>query len=301
MTVSAVFSDGVSLGPAQCAVIVDYIIDGGAQEEPINSTLLRWSRERGIEALRAGYPLTRIVLSPEPDAQVVVSGRLGFVGLIHGNSIIEERIEGPKLHGFIRDLRVIDTHIYAVGMGRQVYRRSKPGQWEPFDTGLAHFTDNYLDVIGFNAIDGLSSHDIYVAGFDGEIWHFSGDTWRQAATPTNVILERVRAIKPELVFAAGQKGVLLRGHGDAWEIVEHQETDKDFWGIEYFRDNLYLATSEAIFRLLDNDKLERVNLGLTGERTYSQLHSAEGALWSFGPKHLSWTEDGSIWHDVVMG
>jgi len=239
------------------------------------------------------------VLAKEHESQIFVAGRLGFIGIIDKNRVIEETIEGPQSQGFIRDLRVIGHHLYATGMGRQVYRRLGPAEWGSFDHGLVNISTDYLDITGFNAIDGASEEDIYAVGFDGEIWRCVSGEWRQVASPTNLILERVRTLKPDLVYAAGQGGILLRGHDEVWEVIHQTETDEDFWGLEWFRDRLYLSTDSGLFRLNDRDELESVDLGLGGPRTYSQLHANNGALWSFGPKHLSWTEDGGTWNDVV--
>ncbi len=300
MSLPLVFSDGVSLGPGHCLVIVDPVMDGLSEEVTANSVVLEWSQERGMTAIKFDYPLSRIAFLPEPESQAIVSGRLGFIGLIQDRRVIEELIEGPQAEGFIRDLRVIDQHVYATGMGRQVYRRASRGKWLPFHRGLIRSPADYLDITGFNAIDGLSEEDIYAVGFGGDIFHCATGEWREIASPTNLILERVCAMKRDLVFAAGQSGVLLRGHHDAWEAIDQAETSSDFWGLECFRGRTYLATNEGIFRLNDRDELETVDLGLPGPRTYSQLHAGKGALWSFGPRHLSWTEDGESWNDAVI-
>jgi len=295
-----VFSDGVSGGPAHCRVIVDPIMEGVTEEAAMNSFVLEWSQKRIVSRLNTEYPLARIALSPDHESEVIISGRLGFIGIIRGDKLIEERIEGPDSQGFIRDLRPIGQHLYAVGMGRQVYRRLGPQHWVQFDDGLKNAPEDYLEVTGFNAIDGASEEDIYAVGFNGEIWHCAKGKWREVASPTNLILERVRVVRSDLVYAAGQRGVLLRGHEEVWESIDQSITDKDFWGLEWFRDHLYLSTNEALFRLNDRDELESVDLGLAGPRTYSQLHANKGALWSFGPKHLSWTQDAETWIDALM-
>lgn len=254
-----------------------------------------------MTALMLDYPLTRIVLSPEADSEVMVSGRLGFVGLIRDQQVVAEEIEGPEDRGFICDMRVIGQHAYAAGMGRQVYRRTGAGRWDQFEIGIDTSSENFLDVIGFNAIDGLSEDDAYAVGFKGDIWHRTKEKWHKVVSPTNLILERVRAVKPDIVFAAGRGGLLLRGHSDRWESVDQNVTRQDFWGLEWFQDRLYVSTSQGIFRLTDTDDLELIDDGLPKPRTYSQLHAGNGALWSFGADNLSWTSDGETWNEVLMG
>jgi hypothetical protein len=294
-----VFSDGVSLGPGKCKVIAVPEAQNGYGQDPPNSLVLDWSPEKGMVSLMMDHPLTRIVLSPESESEVMVCSRLGSVGLIRGNQVVEEDIEGPENRGFICDVRVIGQHAYVAGMDRQVYRRVGSGRWERFEKGIDTSWKDILDVAGFNAIDGLSEDDVYAVGYKGDIWHCTKGEWRSVASPTNLIIERVRTVKPDLVFAAGRAGLLLRGHDDRWESVNHDVTRQDFWGLEWFQDRLYLATSQGLFRLTDSDDLEGVDDGFPKPRTYSQLHASNGALWSFGPRHLSWTTDGETWSEVL--
>ncbi|MGH2624519.1 MAG: hypothetical protein ACRDE7_12690, partial [Sphingobacterium sp.] len=205
-----------------------------------------------------------------------------------------------RKHGYIRDLRAIGSTVYAAGMGRQIYRRTSRGNWIPIHEGVINKPKHYLDVTGFESIDGVSEDEIYAVGFNGEIWRYHEEKWQKIDSPTNLTIERVRATSSDVTYACGQKGVLLRGRGDAWDIVRHEETEDDFWGLEWFLGRLYLATHGELFTLNEQDELKRVDLGLPGLRTYSQLHAAEGALWSFGAKHVAWTKDGETWHDVAI-
>lgn len=296
-----VLSDGLSLGPAHCKVIVNAVPDNSSEEGVSNSVILDWSDKQELTALELDYPAIRLTYSPESASQFVASGRLGRISFIRDAELIQELIQGPQEEGFIRDLRLIGRHLYASGMGRQVYRRAKPGEWVRFEDGINRSENDYLDISGFNAIDGLSEEDIYAVGFDGEIWHCDRGKWTQVDSPTNLIIERVRAVKKDLVFAVGQAGLVLRGHKDTWVPITHSETTDDFWGLEWFQNELYLSTEHAVFRLDRQDRLERVGLNLAGERTYSHLHAGRGALWSFGKHHVSWTSDGNTWNDVVLG
>lgn len=298
LTVSCI--DGVSLGPGHCQVIAQPVFTDTADEDLHPSVLVEWSRERGMSSLAFDSPLARLALLASPDPQIFTCGRLGYVARILAGAAIEETIQGPHDQGFIRDLRAIGARLYAVGMGRQAYRRSDSGKWVRCDAGLLHASEDVLEIRGLNAIDGLSEDDIYTVGFHGEIWHCVRGEWHEVESPTNLILERVRAVRPDRVYAAGQAGVLLRGQGEAWESVGQTTTEDDFWGMEWFRDRLYLATAVGLFVLTNGDELKSVDTGLSGTRTYSQLHAGQGALWSFGAKHFAWTEDGAIWQDAVL-
>jgi hypothetical protein len=207
---------------------------------------------------------------------------------------------GVKSRGPMCDLRWIGGHLYAAGMNRQVYRREGPGRWSRADAGTVQPLGS-MTVAGFNAIDGLSEDDFYGVGFEGEIWRRQRGRWRQLDSPTNVVLTRVRVVKPELAYAVGQRGVLLRGCGDAWEVVDHGMTEEDFWGLEWFQEKVYMSSAKAVYRLRSDEELDildTVDMRLGRNRTCYDLHANDGVLWSVGPKHLSWT-DGTRWNDVT--
>jgi hypothetical protein len=294
-------TDGVSLGPGHCQMIMQPALTDRALEDMPPSLLLEWSRDRGLSTREADCPLIRLAVLPVPEQQLFACGRLGYIARIHRGLLAEETIEGPPDQGFLRDLRVIGTHLYAAGMGRQAYRRHDSGRWTRWDAGLLPNSEDVLDIRGINAIDGFTEDDMYAVGFQGEIWRYVRGAWHEVESPTNLILERVRVVRPDRAYSAGQVGTLLRGHGDTWEHVKQTTTEDDFWGMEWFRDRLYLATRNGLYVLVEDDELEPVDTGLPGPRTSAQLHAANGALWSFGPQHLAWTEDGTTWNDVVLG
>ena len=276
---------------------LDDLIETG---EP-NSTLMKWVRsENKWYSFDFDWFATSLSVVLTPELQVFAAGPDGrvMVGTIHGEQ--QEKIDpsedGPDVHGDIRDLRIIGKHLYLVGMGRQVYRRES-GKWVRRDAGVLQ-TPDLDEVKGFNAIDGLSEDDIYAVGWDGEIWHLKKGTWRQIESPTNVILNGVRVIKKNLAFACGQNGILLRGYGDTWDVVEQDGTDDQIWDLEWFKDTLYLATDDAIYQLLPDDTLEPVDMRLGDEVTCGSLHAKDGVLLSVGTKHVCFTEDGVNWQDA---
>lgn len=294
------YVDGLSLGPECCCVIAQPTFPESSFEDMPPSLIVDWTRSDGATLRQSDYPLVRLASVNIYEGHIFLAGRLGNVIHIEKGQYSEEVIEGPHEHGFIRDLREIGGHLYAVGMGRQVYRRLSSGQRVNCDDRLLHFSSDVLDIRGLNSIDGLSYDDIYAVGFGGEIWHCVCGTWREVSSPTNVILERVHTVRTDLVYAAGQSGVLLRGHQEIWEPIEQTATSGDFWGMAWFQNRLYLSNNDGIFVLTDQDELVPLDIGLPGERTFGQLHSNRGALWSFGTQHCSWTENGKTWHDAVI-
>lgn len=242
-----------------------------------------------------------VASTPTPFA-AYATGPEGRVVIKTASKADEELIfpgaDGPEGLGDIRDLRLIGETLYATGMNRQVYRRKPTGGWVRADTGVVITKPSLKTVHGFNSIDGRSEKDIYAAGFGGEMWRFDGKRWRQIESPTNLMLDRVRAVAKDRVYICGKEGVLLRGHLDAWEVVDHGGTDDELWDVEIFEDAIYLATDDAVFRLNDDDELEPVKLGKKNV-TCGALHANDGVLMSVGRSHVLYTEDGRKWHEIT--
>ncbi len=92
-------------------------------------------------------------------------------------------------------------------------------------------------------------------------------------------------------------GVILCGHDNQWETIEQNVTTDDFWGMEWYNDKLYLACDSGLFTLSEG-VIEPAVMGLENV-TYQHLHANDGFLWSFGPKHVCYSEDGIKWNDVT--
>lgn len=284
-------------------IIVAAYIDAMAEAGEPDSRLMRWNRADGRwVAFDLEWSATRVCVMGRRETLVLATGPSGRVVVRDSTGIHEEVIDpssdGPRLHGAIRDLRVIGEAAYACGMSRQVYRRERAGRWARRDAGVLQ-APSTEDVRGFNSIHGVNESNIHAVGFGGEIWHLQGLEWRQVHSPTNVILNRVLAISEDLVFAVGQAGVLIRRVGATWELIEHDGTDEQFWDLEWFQGQLYIATHNEIFRLNLEDGLESIDIDVDGEPSCGSLHSRDGILFSVGAKHLCWSEDGMSWDDIT--
>ncbi len=240
---------------------------------------------------------TRIWMMDEGGPTLFITGPDGRVMVVSARGPAEELIcggsRGDTCQGVIRDLRAVGLHLYACGMGRQVYRRDGPGGWIAHHGAMA-LTPGTLAVAGLNAIDGLSEENMYAVGFLGEIWHYDGSVWRQLESPTNVILHRVRHVKEGVAYACGQAGVVLRGSGTTWEVLAHNSTEEDLWGMEWFQERLYVSSSTAVYVLGEDLLLSRVS---PPGATCGHLHANDGVMWSFGGAYLMSTTNGTDWQD----
>jgi hypothetical protein len=293
------FRSGLSLGPDGCRVVaqIDELMDAGE----IDTEIYRWKRGSGWSSSSLDWIASRSTFDPRIGGFITLGleGQVDLeVGDQHTLEYMDRLSDGRRgFGGFLRDIRVIGNDLFAVGMGRQIHRRAGDGRWIREDEGTRQ-TVGDLAVAGFNAVDGIDSHNLYAAGFNGEIWHRRLGAWYRADSPTNVVLHRLRAVSPDLVYACGQQGVLIAGNHDRWKFIEHTINVDNFWGMEWFNGKLYLADNDCIYVLDEREDLKALDLDL-GPFTFGDLHADHGALWSFGAKHLAVTTDGIHWEDMT--
>jgi len=272
-----------------------------ALDEP-NTTFVKWDRlEATAQSFSVDWYAANMWVHNNPDVEVIAVGPDGRV-IVGGVSesyeeVIDDSDDGPPMTGLIRDFTLIGEHFYAAGMGRMVYRREARGNWVRRDGGIVQDPTS-LEVKGFNSIDGLSERDIYAVGFDGEIWNYR-KKWQQIDSPTNVILNRVRAIDEDRIYACGQNGLLLCGAGNDWEVVEHEATKEELWDIVEYNGDLYVSADENLYTLNNNFELQEVDLGLDDSMTFGRLYASDGLLLSVGDKNVCWTLDGRVWNDFT--
>jgi hypothetical protein len=220
----------------------------------------------------------------------------GRVGVVGSGEDFEEQIgrgeDHPEKRGPLREVRTIAGRAYACGMDRQVYRRDAAHAWTCIDMDMRK-APAALDVFGFESIHGFSENDIYAVGWHGEIWHFDGSRWSRIESPTDLILTRVFCAEDGRVYICGQQGMLIRGRGSSWQVVEHGDTQEDLWDLQWFNGRLYLSTTRMLY-ILEDDRLKIVDTGDEIPATCYHLDAADGIMWSIGAKDIL-QFDGQTW------
>jgi len=223
------------------------------------------------------------------DGSVEASGG----GIVKEEASIASCGVDPTRRGPLREIRgVAKGRAYAVGTCRQAYVRDGEDQWRCIDQS-AQVGDTPITDTSFESIDGFTEQEIYTVGWEGEIWKYDGAVFTQQNSPTNLALYKVRCAEDGYAYACGQLGTLLRGRDDQWEVIEHDSTREDLWGMEHFAGQLYVSSTHFVYRLED-DTLKPVDFGDDAPRTCYHLSAADGIMWSIGPKDVM-EFDGSSW------
>jgi hypothetical protein len=205
--------------------------------------------------------------------------------------------DGPALHGPIREIRAIGNDLFAVGMGRQVYRRIENRRWAHVDAGVLDTSDRVDS--GLVSIAGDGKGFLVAVGYGGEIWECDV-AWRQVDTPTNLLLTRVVAHAGRY-YAAGLLGTLLCRMPEGWRIVDTTGFEHDVWDIESFRGTLYLGTAAGLFRMTPEEEVAPVDPAtFTHQVRCTSLSAGRDRLWCFGGDIVSSTSDGVVWREETI-
>lgn len=243
--------------------------EGGWKHWPVSTRVI------GISAFDAGFGPT--VLAAGFDGNTLVASPTGIAWESVGRGP-----EMPSSQRHLTCIRRIGQHVYVAGMARQVFRRLiSGGAWERADKG-ALIARNALEINGFLAIDGLNENDMYASGFHGHLWHFAGDHWRQVDSPTNLKITCLRCLSDKIVIAGGGDGLILRGFGDQWRVLDQDVTTQTFVSTEVFSRSVYFTTEGGKLFRLTGDELAPVDFGFEPPALLYSLHASDGVLLAAG-------------------
>lgn len=266
-------------------------------EEIEHAITLVWRDGRIVSEVRADYSARSICIINKPAPGLVKTSNSGTfttesrAGLTVGN-IFEDTYSANnrEIFGSIHGVYAVAGKAFAVGFGGVAYRMDNIGHW----TWIGKQLPESVELTG---VDGFSDNDVYACGMNGAIWRFKGQNWRQIDSPTNVHLHKIRCAPNGFIYAAGEKGMLLQGKDDVWQIIEHYGTEHDIWGLECFNEKLYLSTFSGVFTL-NGDELITVDFGNDSPKTTHRLASCSECIWSVGDHDIV-SFDGKNWTRVV--
>lgn len=268
-----------------------------ALEEVPHGVLFFLKNQTDWNFSEVAWSMVSIDACMEPSLQCFVLGRDGEVFIGSKAGFAEERIDNngtnPTLRGPLQNIRIIEDTAFAIGMGRQVYRRLAPEQWTRFEVGIPDAPPSPA-IVGFNAIAGQSLKELYAVGWAGEIWRHDGQLWSPLDSPTNLLLHDVLMLPDQSLYACGQEGTLLRGKGHQWERVSYNGPDSDWRTIAWFDDRLFLADGANLYTLKGNTVLP-VQLDQAGPAPVISLHATGELLLASTADSAFMTNDGDRW------
>jgi hypothetical protein len=249
-------------------------------------------------------------LTGSPQA-IVVLGRDGEVAEV--NTVRGARESLPGVIGPMRGIRNVAGEILAYGMNRQIFRRRSAGTWARWDTGIPQPPDDSSLPIsarirlgidnmgGINAVESDASGRLCAVGFRGEIYEREMNVWQAVDSPTNVILEDIRADPTRGLYVCGSNGTILHSPvPHEWELVGHDAPSANFTSLSPFRGNLYLADGHCL-RVLVDDTCEVQSMGLVGAvPPSSRLFATQDILLSVAGREIYWTRDGQVWETILQ-
>lgn len=293
-----------------------YFIDGHSSRRGLLGVVAFPNRLRGTDTEFATfYTVNREDWSHEPfdfDGRSVtysgppgsgdwwVLGKRGEVARV-GDEITLEQVPlagtGPDNYGYLNRIARVGDRLYVCGFRRQVCVRDLQagGAWQRFDAGLLE--PRSARGASLEAIDGCADDCLYAVGSKGQIWHFNGQGWRPCQSPTNADLHEVRCLAPDKVLAVGQRGTVLLGAGDTWNMVTDDDFDEDLWGVEMFGDDIFVAGYGGLGKVHPQG-ITPVDTGLGRTVLGYRLRARDGLLWSIGNDDIL-VFDGQAWREVI--
>jgi hypothetical protein len=271
--------------------------DPAREERGVPHALVFKWQSGTLSESEANFDAHSICYVTVPEPAVVFLSEAGEYGVhsrsgSHAGDILASSKPKPKnaRHGGFRAISNIDGCAYAVGYRGMVYRLESFTSWKRIDDGLPYQCD-------IEAVDGFGEKNLFLVGAKGQMWKFDGASWTNVELPTNGNLNAVKCCGDGSIVAAGDSGLLLRGRSDQWELIDQQETDDDFWDIEWFKGKAYISTLKSVY-VLDGGRLEPLDFGKERPGSCYQLSVANNVMWSNGEFDIV-SFDGSDWRKIV--
>jgi len=226
--------------------------------------------------------------------------------------------EGPgSWLSHIRELTVIDGEIYACGGVRKVLKRNAYNDWTDITLQQDHpqLREMFIELAkqgqtsgqdSFVSMDGFCSNDIYACGSKGDCWHYSNKQWQLMNIPTNQDLNKIVCAGDDNVYIAASNGLIIKGQAnyegkpESWTLLQSDIESLfgySFEGAVWFKNSLYLSTSNGLYKLV-NDKLVEVKVDGKRLSSYQKLTTNNDTLILFGP-YRAIAFDGETWTEII--
>lgn len=244
------------------------------------------------------------------EQDIVAIGRNGYATRIHQNEVRALALIGDSDYsGPFRQVTNIEGTVVVLGEDRGVFRL-QGNAWLKMKDGLSD--QEFLDMrdaeeayeliaktteIWFG-LAGYSRNNLCAVGSSGEIWEWNGRSWRKSASPTNVTLKGITPQVSGKYLVCGNRGTVLLGSHDNWEIVCSDEPQVDLVSIAFFKGSSYLADGDNVYRIVEG-RLELADFGTSVPVPATRIVSTEDACVAFAAKEAFITHDGLRWTSLL--
>jgi hypothetical protein len=184
---------------------------------------------------------------PGVNRQLVIVGDTGRFTELSGGAGTDGVIEDEHS---MASVSLVHGSIMAVGIVGGVFRMTGKTTWE-------NLTDQRVEE-NIEAICGHPSGDFLVSGWGGLVARYGGGGPERIETGTNVILTDIVCDDKGEIVVCGQRGTLLRGTTDGLVPLKLAGIADDFWSVAKFQGEVYVASTTALYRLVDDTTLELV-------------------------------------------
>ena len=110
-------------------------------------------------------------------------------------------------------------------------------------------------------------------------------------------LAAVRCTPEGTVWICGDKGTLLKGSFNRWEVIEDSACTENWYDLTLFEGRVYLAGNTQL-ACYDGSNLTTVDTGLNRSFSTHRLSASEGILWSIGEDDILRYENGQ-WQEII--
>ena len=207
----------------------------------------------------------------------------------------------------------IGEEVYMYGFFRKVFKRTGIHEWIDITDPEEHPTlfeelkkmkkesGNYgWARVGFSAMDGFSSNDIYAGGEKGDAWHYNGKKWSRLDLPSNFHIHTITCAGDGNVYMAGYTGGVLVGRDNQWRIIDAKGGNV-FGSSAWFDGVMYFSGSSGLHYIV-NDKVVAYKFPKDEPLIYSfesgVVASSKDALVACGSQQAL-IFDGKVWKEII--
>ncbi len=201
---------------------------------------------------------------------------------------------GKGKYGYISKISNIDNNLYICGYSKQVYKFEKKN-WKLISRDILE--ENQVINDGFEDIGGSDQNNIYAVGDSGVIFYFDGKRWYDSNSPTNQNLSSICSTPSGEYWVCGDNGVIITGNHNKWSLIDPDENFiENWWDIEFFQNDVYLAGDERFIRITKEHTFEEVAFPKKDDYIPVSLTQSEGVLW-FIDEDSIFSYDGQNWEE----